>query len=558
MKLKDAYTKSSDEVIKELNSSVEGLNEKDASIRTEKYGLNEIENKKQKTILEMLIEQLKDRMILILLLASILSFILGEYAEGIVILIIIFINALISIIQEKKALDAIEALRSMNTHYTTVIREGKKKNILTKNVVVGDIVYLEDGNIVPADMRLMEENGLKVDESSLTGESVPVEKDAKSVLDENTTLADRTNMVYSSTIISYGTALGIVTATAKDTEVGSIATMLEDTDNIDTPLKRKLNKVGEILSIIGVIVAIFFWGMAYVFSQFIRLNGSPKFASLMFITSSLFNIILDYIFIAVLKFGISGAAWATAFSYIISFIIGFSYFFNPKCKIKIIKVYGGWNYIFKAILNGFSEFLSNISSGIIPWLFNITAYKILGNNGILIYSAANYIITFFIMIASDIGEILSSLISVSYGAKNKNKMKDFLKMGMIFVSSLSISASIILLINPSILVNALLKNLDSKTAEDAMFFVRASIPIFICVGINIIMSAYYTSIQKAGASALIAALRTLILPVLLVLTLPNILGFLGLVLVLPISEIITLIVSIALYKNRSIDVLIRD
>ena len=265
MKLKDAYTKSSDEVIKELNSSNEGLNEEEASIRLEKNGLNEIENKKQKTILEMLIEQLKDRMILILLLASILSFILGEYAEGIVILIIIFINALISIIQEKKALDAIEALRSMNTHYTTVIRDGKKKNILTKNVVVGDIVYLEDGNIVPADMRLIEENGLKVDESSLTGESVPVEKDAMSVLDENTTLADRANMVYSSTIISYGTALGIVTATAKDTEVGSIATMLEDTDSIDTPLKRKLNKVGEILSIIGVIVAIliFIIGIIY-------------------------------------------------------------------------------------------------------------------------------------------------------------------------------------------------------------------------------------------------------------------------------------------------------
>lgn len=308
----------------------------------------------------------------------------------------------------------------------------------------------------------------------------------------------------------------------------------------------------------GVIVSVFFWGMAYVFSQFIRLNGSPKFASLMFIISSLFNIILDALFIVVLKLGISGAAWDTAFSYIISFIIGISYFFNTKCKIKIIKVYGGWSNIFKAILNGFSEFLSNISSGIIPWLFNITAYKILGNNGILIYSAANYIITFFIMIASDIGEILSSLISVSYGAKNKNKMKDFLRMGIIFVSSISILASIVLLINPSILVNVLLKNIDSKTNEDAIFFVRASIPIFICVGINIIMSAYYTSIQKAGASALIAALRTLILPILLVLTLPNIFGFLGLILVLPISEIITLIVSIALYKNRSIEVLIGD
>ena len=263
--MKDAYTKSSDDVVRELNSNIEGLNEEKASIRLEKNGLNEIESKKQKSILEMIVEQLKDRMILILLLASILSFILGEYAEGIVILIIIFINALISIIQEKKALDAIEALRSMNAHYTTVIRGSKKKNILTKNVVVGDIVYLEDGNIVPADIRLIEENGLKVDESSLTGESVPVEKEANVILDENTTLADRTNMVYSSTIISYGTALGVVTATAKETEVGSIATMLEDTDSIDTPLKRKLNKVGEILSIIGIVVAIliFIIGIMY-------------------------------------------------------------------------------------------------------------------------------------------------------------------------------------------------------------------------------------------------------------------------------------------------------
>ena len=263
--MKDAYTKSSDDVVRELNSNIDGLTDEEASIRLEKYGINEIESKKQKTILEMIIEQLKDRMILILLLASILSFLLGEVAEGVVILIIIFINALISIIQEKKALDAIEALRSMNAHYTIVIRSGKKKNILTKNVVVGDIVYLEDGNIVPADMRLIEESGLKVDESSLTGESVPVEKEANGVLDINTTLADRTNMVYSSTIISYGTALGVVTATAKETEVGSIATMLEDTDSIDTPLKRKLNKVGEILSIIGIVVAIliFIIGILY-------------------------------------------------------------------------------------------------------------------------------------------------------------------------------------------------------------------------------------------------------------------------------------------------------
>ena len=263
--MKDAYTKSSNDILEELSSKKDGLNEKEVTKRIEKYGYNEIEAKKPKTILEMVIDGLKDKMILILLLASILSFILGELVEGVVILTIIFINSLISIIQEKKAMNAIIALRNMNAPHTTVIRGGKKKNILTKEVVLGDIVYLEDGNIVPADIRLIEENGLKVDESSLTGESVPVEKDANVTLDKNTPLADRVNMVYSSTIISYGTAIGVVVGTATNTEVGSIATMLENTDSLDTPLKRKLNKVGEVLSIIGILVAIliFIIGLIY-------------------------------------------------------------------------------------------------------------------------------------------------------------------------------------------------------------------------------------------------------------------------------------------------------
>ena len=263
--MKDAYTKSSNDILEELSSKKDGLNEKEVTKRLEKYGYNEIEAKKPKTILEMVIDGLKDKMILILLLASILSFILGEVAEGVVILIIIFINSLISIIQEKKAMNAIIALRNMNAPHTTVIRGGKKKNILTKEVVLGDIVYLEDGNIVPADIRLIEENGLKVDESSLTGESVPVEKDANITLDKNTPLADRVNMVYSSTIISYGTTIGVVVGTATNTEVGSIATMLDNTDSLDTPLKRKLNKVGEVLSIIGIVVAIliFIIGLIY-------------------------------------------------------------------------------------------------------------------------------------------------------------------------------------------------------------------------------------------------------------------------------------------------------
>ncbi|MEI0529953.1 MATE family efflux transporter [Brachyspira pilosicoli] len=306
----------------------------------------------------------------------------------------------------------------------------------------------------------------------------------------------------------------------------------------------------------GVLFATFFWGIAYVLSQFVRLNGSPKFASLMFIISSIANMILDPIFIVVFKLGISGAAWATAISQMIAFIMGLLYFFKPNCKLKIIKVYGGWIYILKASFNGFSEFLSNLSSGLIPWLFNITAYNISGNNGILVYSVANYAIMFFIMLAYSIGEALEPLVSVSYGAKNKNRMKDFLKISIFLISIISILISIILLINPSSLVNMLLQDVDVKTFEEANFFVRASIPTFIGVGINIIMSAYYTSVQKAGASAIVAALRSTILPIALVLTLPNIIGFIGLILVLPISEIATLIVSVLLYKNRKPDVLI--
>ncbi|MEI0619655.1 MATE family efflux transporter [Brachyspira pilosicoli] len=306
----------------------------------------------------------------------------------------------------------------------------------------------------------------------------------------------------------------------------------------------------------GVLFATFFWGIAYVLSQFVRLNGSPKFASLMFIISSIANMILDPIFIVVFKLGISGAAWATAISQMIAFIMGLLYFFKPNCKLKIIKVYGGWIYILKASFNGFSEFLSNLSSGLIPWLFNITAYNISGNNGILVYSVANYAIMFFIMLAYSIGEALEPLVSVSYGAKNKNRMKDFLKISIFLISIISILISIVLLINPSSLVKMLLQDVDVKTFEDANFFVRASIPTFIGVGINIIMSAYYTSVQKAGASAIVAALRSTILPIALVLTLPNIIGFLGLILVLPISEVATLIVSALLYKKRKPDILI--
>lgn len=260
-----AYSESMEEIFQELVTSKEGLNTNEVTLRQSQQGKNELRAKKARTILDMIVEQLTDKMIIILFIASILSFILGETLEGIVILVIICINAIVSIIQEKKAADAIAALNKMNAPFATVLRDGDRKRVPVSELVTGDIVYLEDGNIVPADIRLIEEHQLMIDESSLTGESVPVKKDATVLLAVNTPLADRSNMVYSSTVVTYGSGYGVVTAIGMNTEVGKIARMLDSEDDLETPLKKKLNKVGTVLSVLGIIVSIliFIIGLLY-------------------------------------------------------------------------------------------------------------------------------------------------------------------------------------------------------------------------------------------------------------------------------------------------------
>ena len=259
------YTKKIEEALSELKTSLNGITFEEATNRLEKYGYNELSQKKPKTILQMFFEQMKDSMIIILLIASIVSFILGETAEGVVIIVIVFINAIISIVQEKKAADAIAALKSISAPNVKVIRNGEMEVISSKNLVVGDVVFIEAGDIVPADLRLFESSQLQIMEAALTGESVPAYKDAKGILGDETSLGDMINMAFSSTIVSYGTGKGIVVAIGMDTEVGKIAHMLDQTDDLDTPLKQKLNKIGKVLSIVGIIISIiiFIIGLLY-------------------------------------------------------------------------------------------------------------------------------------------------------------------------------------------------------------------------------------------------------------------------------------------------------
>ena len=259
------HTKNIEEIYTKLKTSNLGLSDKEASLRLKKDGYNELVSKKKTSIWQMILYQLKDAMIIILFIAAIVSFLLSEMAEGIVILVIIAINAIISIVQEKKAADAIESLKNMNAPTARVLRKKEESLILARELVKGDIVLLEAGSIVPADLRLIKASNLKIDESSLTGESVPVNKNIETITKEDISLGDRSNMAYSSSLVNYGTGIGVVVATGMNTEVGNIAHMLSDTDELDTPLKQKLNSVGKTLSIVGLLISlvIFIIGLIY-------------------------------------------------------------------------------------------------------------------------------------------------------------------------------------------------------------------------------------------------------------------------------------------------------
>ena len=256
--------KTKEEVMKHLNTSENGLTNEEAKKRLLEYGGNVLKQAKKKSLGKMIIGQLKDKMIIILLLAAVLSFFLGENAEGVVIVIIVFINAFISIWEEKKATDALSALQKLNAPMAQVLRDGVRISILASELVPGDIVYLEAGMVVPADIRLLLENNLQVDESMLTGESIAVLKDANFRGTEKTPLAEQKNMVFSSTIVTSGTAMGVVYQTGMKTEVGKIAHLLQNTDELDSPLRQKLNKVGTSLSIVGILVSILIFIIGFI------------------------------------------------------------------------------------------------------------------------------------------------------------------------------------------------------------------------------------------------------------------------------------------------------
>ena len=257
------------EVEKVLGTSEEGLSDAEAAKRLAEYGKNTLRQKPPKSVWKMIWEQLTDVMVIILLIAAAFSLVMyfledEGLAECIVILVVIALNATIGVVQEKKAANALEALKNMTAPTARVMREGEESVVPASELVPGDIVYLEDGCIVPADIRIIQDSNLKVQEAALTGESVPSEKDGPTVLAEDAPLGDRVNMAYSSSVVMYGNATGIVVGTGMNTEVGKIANLLDEQDDFDTPMKRKLNSVGKVLSLVGLIVCVLIFAIGMI------------------------------------------------------------------------------------------------------------------------------------------------------------------------------------------------------------------------------------------------------------------------------------------------------
>ena len=242
------HAASAGDVLDHLDTLQEiGLTSAEAAARLEKYGPNSLAEKKGTPFIQLVLNQLKGFVVLILIVAAVVSAILGEWVEAVAILTIVVLNAILGVVQESKAEESLAALKKLAAPEATVIRDGHIVRVPASQLVPGDIVVLEAGNFIPADIRLLEAVNMKVDEASLTGESLPVEKNAALVLDKDIPLGDRKNTSFMGTVVSYGRGRGVVVSTGMHTQLGLIASMLQSVEEEQTPLQRKLDQLGKTL-----------------------------------------------------------------------------------------------------------------------------------------------------------------------------------------------------------------------------------------------------------------------------------------------------------------------
>jgi len=260
------FSKTQDQVLIELNvSQKQGLTSEEAQKRLEQYGENKLKGKPKKSLFVLFFAQLKDMLIYVLLGASVITFAIGEYVDAIIILLVVILNAVIGVVQEYKAEKAIEALQKMTTPKSLVRRNGEATEINSELLVPGDIILIDAGRFIPADIRLIESANLQIEESALTGESVPSEKEAKDVHeDPKTPIGDKSNMAFMSTLVTYGRGEGVVVATAMNTEMGKIAKILDEDIEEMTPLQKRLEELGKTLGFLAIGICVLIFGVALI------------------------------------------------------------------------------------------------------------------------------------------------------------------------------------------------------------------------------------------------------------------------------------------------------
>lgn len=261
MKEKTVFQMNVEEVLEKHQTSLKGLSSDEAKKRLEANGPNALAEGKKRSLFARLLDQFKDFMVIVLIIAAVVAFAGAiiqnkpeELTEGLLIIAIVIINAILGVAQESKAEQALESIKKMSNPHTTVLRDGQEIIIDVADVVVGDIIVLHAGDYIPADIRIIESINLKTDESALTGEPIPVEKNIDAIHQEEVALGDRFNIGYMSTVVTYGRGLAVVTSTGMHTEIGKIATMLSTTETELTPLQKTISKLGKTLAIIALFV----------------------------------------------------------------------------------------------------------------------------------------------------------------------------------------------------------------------------------------------------------------------------------------------------------------
>jgi P-type Ca2+ transporter type 2C len=263
---------SREQVLEKLDSRLDhGLTSGQASSRIEQYGFNQLEEGRKTSFLQMVISQLNSFVVIMLIVAAAVSALLGETVDAVAIITIVVLNTIMGVVQEGRAEEELEALKKMASPEAQVLRDGRRVSLPARELVPGDIVFLETGNFVPADVRLAETANLQIEEAALTGESVPVEKNAASILDSSASLGDRTNTAFSGTVVTYGRGQGVVVSTGMHTKLGLIAEMLQSVEEEETPLQVRLEELGKTLGIACLVVS------AIVFlSAFINVGFPPS------------------------------------------------------------------------------------------------------------------------------------------------------------------------------------------------------------------------------------------------------------------------------------------